>query len=224
MIHLHQVSCARPEGGSLFEVNLFLPKASYTRIKGSDHAAKSTLLNLILAVEQADSGSLNVAGIDLTSIPDARLPYLRRQLGIVSVQQPLFDDHTVLENLRMPLTFCGLQAYAIDERLTHIIDLARLKGHENRRVNKLDLPTRRIVEVARAIVHNPAILFAESPCTDMSQAQADHINNMLFSSRDHGATVIVTSESDLPADVPGNIRMDTYYLNHGRLSKHPAHP
>jgi ABC-type lipoprotein export system ATPase subunit len=167
---------------------------------GKSGSGKSTLLNLLGGLDQPTSGSLFVAGRDLSRMRSNELAHFRlATVGMVFQSFNLVASRTALQNVELPMIFagrspterreaarCALAAVGLEHRLTH--RPAELSGGEHQRV-----------AIARALVNRPKLLLADEPTGNLDTATANEIvallSNHVFQ---HGCTlVLVTHEEEL---------------------------
>lgn len=199
MIQFNQVNKNFNDVEVFKNINLFLPKASYTFICGSPGCGKTTLLNMIMAYEKPDSGTLSVDDMDITSLPDARIPFLRRQIGLVESSPLMLENRTVAENIAVPMQISGFDTKALQERVTISVEQSGLGTITDVPVQRLDENQRRLVALARATVHRPRILLVDSPVGELRDSTELTQTELLKSALNGGATIlIVGKESERP--------------------------
>src|SRR5579872_983317 len=108
MIRFINVSKRYSSGcNALDQVNLHVARGEMVFLTGHSGAGKSTLLKLIALFERGTQGQILVAGHNLASIPDRRIPFLRRSMGIILQSPHLLPDRTVFDNVALPLIIAG---------------------------------------------------------------------------------------------------------------------
>lgn len=220
MIQFNQVS-KNFSTVELFEnINLFLPKASYTFIGGSQGCGKTTLLNMIMAYEKPSSGMLTVDDMDITSLPEARVPFLRRQIGLVESSPLMLENRTVAENIAVPMQIVGVDQQALQERVAISLEQTGLSTIIDVRVQQLDQNQRRLVALARATVHRPRILLVDAPNEKLTDSTALTQKDLLQSALNDGTTIVVAgSELELPElidQLPGG--STALVINSGKIN------
>ncbi len=190
MIHFNRV-CKQFDDRVIFsDVTLFFPKASYTTVYGLKSSGKTTLLRMVMAYEKPDSGTLAVADIDIGSIPDNRIPYLRRQIGFLESSPVMLEDLTVAENLRVTLQIAGFNRPEIALRINTSLEDSDLGPLRDARANTLNYEHRRLVACVRATIHRPAIILADEAVNDQTTKTNTAVSSMLAEANRHGATVV----------------------------------
>jgi cell division transport system ATP-binding protein len=125
MIRFEQVGKRYPNGHvGLHELSFRVRRGEFLFVTGHSGAGKSTLLRLLLAMERPTSGKLLLAGQDLSTISNAQIPFLRRQIGVVFQNHQLLFDRTVFNNVALPLQILGLSKAEIAKR----VDSAGARG------------------------------------------------------------------------------------------------
>jgi putative ABC transport system ATP-binding protein len=182
----------------LKDVDLHIGRGEAVGLVGPSGSGKTTLLMVLAGLERADTGSIVVAGEDLTRLDEDDLARFRgRNVGIVFQSFHLIPTMTALENVAVPLELAGdaaafdrardeLAAVGLAERLGHYP--AQLSGGEQQRV-----------ALARALAPNPAILVADEPTGNLDEATGKQIVELLFKGHvERGTTLIlVTHDNNL---------------------------
>ena len=197
--HLNKVvPSAEGELSILDDLSLDLCRGDSLAIIGRSGSGKSTLLGLLAGLDLPSSGSIHLAGHDLTQLNEDQRARLRaEQVGFVFQSFQLLDSLNALENVMLPLELEGhadarqraralLERVGLGQRLTHYP--RQLSGGEQQRV-----------AIARAFVAEPAVLFADEPTGNLDSHTGERIIDLLFElNREHGATlVLVTHDARL---------------------------
>jgi putative ABC transport system ATP-binding protein len=163
---------------ALAGVTLGFPAAQFTAIMGPSGSGKSTLMHLLAGLDRPTSGSVIVDGAELAGLDDKRLTQLRRdRLGFVFQAYNLVPVLTALENITLPLTLAGRkpdQAW-----LDRLIDTVGLRDRLTHRPSELSGGQQQRVAVARALVHRPAVLFADEPTGNLDSVASEEVLNLL---------------------------------------------
>jgi putative ABC transport system ATP-binding protein len=178
---------------ALAGVTLEFPAAQFTAIMGPSGSGKSTLMHLLAGLDRPTSGSVVVDGQELAKLDDKGLTRLRRdRLGFVFQAFNLVPVLTALENITLPLTLAGrtpdkawldqlIETVGLRDRLTH--RPAELSGGQQQRV-----------AVARALVHRPAVVFADEPTGNLDSHSSEEVLGLLRRAVDEfGQTVIMVT-------------------------------
>ena len=192
MIHFHEVQKSVGKQQILTNLTLFLPKASYTLVQGDKQSGKTTLVRMIMGYEKPDQGSLQVDEIDIGSISDKRIPYLRRQIGLIAETPALLEEQTVLENISVPLQLAGFDRDVITQRLHAMLDLTGLGDEQQKKANELNSSQRQLVSAARATIHKPKIVLAEEPLQQLENDITRKVVELLNKANESGTTILAT--------------------------------
>lgn len=196
MIHFNQVSKQFNQHLIFSDVTLFFPKASYTTLYGSQFSGKTTLLRMIAAYEKPDSGSLTVADLDVGSMPQDRIPFLRRQIGFLESSPIMLEDLTVVENLGVTLQIAGLSRRDIAHRISESLLELGLEALGDVRAEALNYEQRRLVACVRATIHRPAIVLADETALDTNSDTATIVDSILEKANGLGATIVTAGYND----------------------------
>lgn len=198
MIHFNEVQKTLDNRQIINELTLFLPKTSYTLLCGESLSGKTTLMRMIMAYEKPDHGTLQVDDIDIGTIPASRIPFLRRQIGLIATSPALLDERTIVENISMPLELGGFDPDVKQSRVETLLEITGLQDDKNLTVGRLEKSQRHIVSAARAIIHKPPIVLADEPFKDIDENSASLIIDLLNKVNSEGTTVLVTCRNNEP--------------------------
>ena len=200
-----------PEGtlAILSDVSLEIARGETVAIMGASGAGKSTLLALLAGLDEPTSGTVRLAGNDLTTLDeDGRAAVRARHVGFVFQSFHLVPSLTALENAMLPLELAGradARAAAVD--VLAKVGLRERAGHYPRQLSGGE---QQRVAIARAFVTRPDVLFADEPTGNLDSATGARIMDLLFGlNEDAGATlVLVTHDRELAARCARVIRLD----------------
>jgi putative ABC transport system ATP-binding protein len=178
--------------------NMRLAPGEAVGLIGPSGSGKSTLLSVIAGLERPDSGSVRIAGQDITDLDEDRLALFRgRHIGIVFQSFHLIANMTALENVAVPLEFAGAaDAFARAEAILARVGLSGRRAHYP---VELSGGEQQRVALARALVSEPAILLADEPTGNLDGDTGRLITELMFDlRREHGATfLLVTHDASL---------------------------
>ncbi|KHL68383.1 MULTISPECIES: cell division ATP-binding protein FtsE [Pseudomonas] len=215
MIRFDQVGKRYANGHiGLHELSFQVEAGEFLFITGHSGAGKSTLLRLLLAMERPSTGKVLLAGQDLSTITTAEIPFLRRQIGVVFQNHKLLFDRSVFDNVALPLRILGLSRQEIAERVDAALARVSLRDRAKDFPNDLSTGQQQRVGIARAVVHEPALLLADEPTGNLDPRLAAEIMGVFEDINALGTTVLVASH-DLALIARMRHRMLT--LQRGRL-------
>lgn len=191
-------------------VNLTINKGEIVSIVGPSGAGKTTLLQIMGTLDKPDSGKVIFEGNDVTRYSDRKLSDFRnKNIGFVFQFHQLLPEFTALENTMIP----ALIAKKSKEEATQAAnDILELMGLTNRRFHKpaeLSGGEQQRVAVARALINNPMIVFADEPSGSLDTENKDELHSLFFKLRDklNQTFVIVTHDRQLAALTDRTISM-----------------
>lgn len=215
MIRFEQVGKKYPNGHiGLHELTFRVRKGEFVFVTGHSGAGKSTMLRLLLAMERPTSGKLLLAGQNLAQITRAQIPFLRRQIGVVFQNHQLLFDRSVFDNVALPLRILGLSQAEINQRVSLALERVSLKEKALQAPADLSTGQQQRVGIARAIVHQPALLLADEPTGNLDPRLAAEIMSVFEDINKLGTTVVIASH-DLALIARMRHRMLT--LQRGRI-------
>ena len=194
-----------PDGGDAVDVlrgaNLQVAAGESLAITGPSGSGKSTALNLIGALDRADSGEVVVDGRDLEKLGDEELAsYRNTTVGFIFQLHHLLPQCTILENMLIP-TLAARQRdpAALDLRAKSLLDAVGLAHRLHHRPGELSGGERQRVAVARALINQPKLLLADEPTGALDRTNATRLTSLLLElNRSQGVTlVMVTHALDL---------------------------
>ncbi|MBI4295668.1 MAG: heme ABC exporter ATP-binding protein CcmA [Chloroflexi bacterium] len=170
-------------------IDLVIKPGESVVIFGPNGAGKTTLIKVLATLLKPTSGNVRMAGFDLRT--DAA--QIRRKIGLVSHQTFLYDDLTVLENLK----FYGkmYDVPNLDERVTDIVARVGLTSHAYSQARTLSRGMQQRLSIARAVIHNPSIVLLDEPETGLDQDATVMLGEMLASMNGGQSTIIMTTHS-----------------------------
>src|SRR6478736_5426364 len=174
-------------------VSLEVERGEFVFIVGQSGSGKSTLLRLALKEENATSGSVLVAGRELSRLPDRKVPQLRREIGTVFQDFRLLPNKTVFQNVAFALQVIGKSRSVIRQTVPETLRIVGLEGKEKRLPHELSGGEQQRVAIARAIVNKPAILLADEPTGNLDPATSAGIMTLLSTINANGTTVLMAT-------------------------------
>lgn len=182
-----------------------------TTIVGPSGAGKTTLLQILGTLLPPDPGAeLLYDGTDLTRLPDRRLSAFRgSHIGFVFQFHQLLPEFSLLENVAMPALLRGDRRSDAFARARALLERMDLRGRDNHRPSELSGGECQRAAVARALINNPAVIFADEPSGSLDSHNRQRLHRLFFDLREElGATfVIVTHDENLAADADVIVRM-----------------
>ncbi|MBI1423582.1 MAG: cell division ATP-binding protein FtsE [Gammaproteobacteria bacterium] len=194
MITFIQASKRYPGGhDALLNVSFELQQGEMAFLTGHSGAGKSTLLKLIALIERTSRGQVLVNGENTAKVSRRRIPYFRRNIGIIFQDHQLLFDRTVYDNVALPLVIAGYPASEIGRRVRAALDKVGLLNKEKSFPITLSGGEQQRVGIARAVVNKPALLLADEPTGNLDPDLSWEIMQTFEQFRQVGVTVLVAS-------------------------------
>lgn len=220
MIVFNDVTKRYPGGHeALKQISFRLPAGEMAFLTGRSGAGKSTLLKLIVVMEKATRGQVVVNDQNLTRLARRKLPYFRRRIGVVFQDHRLLPEHTVFDNVALPLVVSGYNPRDIPRRVRAALDKVGLLGKETMFPLMLSGGEQQRVGIARAVVNRPSILLADEPTGNVDAAMSDDIMDIFQLFNQVGTTVLVATHELRHIE---RLRKPALCLENGRLVNRPA--
>lgn len=162
-------------------------------LTGHSGAGKSTLMKLILLMEQPSNGHVFVDGHHLERMPKSRIPYFRRNIGVVFQNHQLLFDRTVFDNVALPLQIAGYSYQEIGKRVRAALDKVDLLDKERSNPVVLSGGEQQRVGIARAVVNKPTLLLADEPTGNLDPELANEIMTLFRQFNEVGTTVMIAT-------------------------------
>ncbi|MCP4392291.1 MAG: cell division ATP-binding protein FtsE [Gammaproteobacteria bacterium] len=194
MIEFHNVT-KRYEGGyeALTNISLQLGDGEMAFLTGHSGAGKSTLLKIIALIEKPTRGQALLNRINLNTVSRHRIPYIRRNIGIIFQDHQLLFDRPVFDNVALPLQIQGYRPQEISKRTRAALDKVGLLHKEKSMPITLSGGEQQRVGIARAVVHKPLLLLADEPTGNLDPVLSREIMQIFIEFNQVGVTVLVAS-------------------------------
>jgi cell division transport system ATP-binding protein len=180
---------------ALADVNVTIPAGDFVFLVGPSGAGKSTFIRLLIRELVASHGRVQVAGRDLGRMRRGQVPKLRRRIGIVFQDFRLLPNKTVAENVGFALEVTGTPPADIRERVPQLLSLVGLQDHANHLPTQLSGGEQQRTAIARALVHDPAILIADEPTGNLDPVTSWEIIQLLIQINELGTTVLMATHN-----------------------------
>ncbi|MDA0176678.1 Lipoprotein-releasing system ATP-binding protein LolD [Mesoflavibacter sp. HG96] len=184
-------------------VNVDIKKGEIVSIVGASGAGKTTLLQILGTLDFIDTNKdtqLIINDVNITSLSEKQLAKFRNNhIGFIFQFHQLLPEFTALENVCIPAFIKGTNKNETEKRAKELLDFLGLSHRYNHKPNELSGGEQQRVAVARALVNNPELIFADEPSGNLDSESAENLHNLFFKLRDQfGQTfVIVTHNEEL---------------------------
>ncbi len=200
MIQLSQLERSYKTGPTetwvLRHISLTIREGEFVTIMGPSGAGKSSLLNVLAMLDDQWRGEYSLAGEPVHSMSrKQRADLARRQIGMVFQSYHLLDDLTVAENIDLPLSYKDIPRSQRQAMVADTLDRFGIVGKKDLFPSQLSGGQQQLVGIARAVVHQPALLLADEPTGNLHSTQADQIMKLFRTLNEQGTTVIQVTHS-----------------------------
>jgi cell division transport system ATP-binding protein len=220
VIEFRGVSKRYPSGDvGLEEVTFSAQREEFVFIVGSTGSGKSTVMRLLIKELEPTDGMIRVAGRDLTEIARKRVPYYRRNVGVVFQDFKLLPNRTVYGNVAYALQVTGASRREIREKVPDILRLTGLSLKLHNYPDQLSGGEQQRVSIARAFVNHPPLLLADEPTGNLDPETSIDIMRLLYRINRTGTTVLVATHDHAMVD---KMRRRVGELSHGRIVRDEA--
>ena len=181
-------------------VDLAIGKGEFVSIVGKSGAGKSTLLHILGTLDNADDGELQINGAPVAQLNKKKLAAFRNEnIGFVFQFHHLLPEFTALENVLIPALIAKKNESAARKRAEELLDYLGLSGRLKHKPGQLSGGEQQRVAVARALMNQPAIVFADEPSGNLDSASSQELHQLLFQLRNdlQQTFVIVTHNEEL---------------------------
>jgi len=184
-------------------VDLHIKKGEIVSVVGASGAGKTTLLHILGTLDKAskkEHSTFKIKGTDIQSLNDKALAKFRNEnIGFIFQFHQLLPEFTALENVCIPAFIKGVKPAEAEKHAKELLDFLGLSNRYKHKPNELSGGEQQRVAVARALVNNPDLIFADEPSGNLDSSSAENLHNLFFKLRDQfGQTfVIVTHNEEL---------------------------
>lgn len=188
----------RSDTPALEDIDFHVDDGEFVFLVGHSGAGKSTLLKLILREELPTEGRVMVDGKDVARLRRGKVPFLRRQMGIIFQDFRLIPSMTVYENVAFAMHVTNVKHKEIADRVDYMLELVHLEDKASAYPDTLSGGEQQRVAVARALAHSPKLVIADEPTGNIDPELSLEMMELLTAINSVGITVVVvTHEHDL---------------------------
>jgi len=181
-------------------VDLQVEKGEIVAIVGASGAGKSSLLNILSTLDKPDSGQVFFEGYNITKLSHSHVSEFRnRKIGFIFQFHHLLAEFNALENVCIPAFIAGTPKAAAEKRATELLQMLGLDARKHHKPNQLSGGEQQRVAVARALINNPSLIFADEPSGNLDSNNARELHELFIRLRAefNQTFVIVTHNEDL---------------------------
>ena len=196
LIRLENIRKSYGENEVLKNITISIQEKEFVTLLGPSGCGKTTTLRILGGFENPDSGRILFDGKDITNVPSNR-----RNLNTVFQNYALFPHMTVGDNVAFGLRVKGMNESDVKEKVHYGLKLVNLEGYENRKISQMSGGQQQRVGIARALVTDPDIIFADEPTGNLDSKTSDDVmRSMCDTVKSHGKTfIMVTHDPNMAA-------------------------
>jgi cell division transport system ATP-binding protein len=204
------------DGGhvGLDQVALRIGRGEFVFLVGPTGCGKSTCIRLLMKELEPTSGAVRIAGRDLADVTPKRLPYMRRNIGVIFQDFKLLPNRTVYANVAYALEVIGESRESIRRKVPDILRLVGLSTKLHNYPDELSGGEQQRVSIARAFVNHPPLLLADEPTGNLDPETSIGIMQLIYRINRTGTTVVVATHDREMVD---KMRRRVVELNQGRI-------
>ena len=184
-------------------VSLELDRGELVSIVGASGAGKSTLLYIVSSLEQADKGQVIFDGQEITTLPNKQLAaYRNHSIGFVFQFHHLLPEFTALENVSIPGWIAKSSKKKVQDRAIELLDFMGLADKKDKKPHSLSGGEQQRVAVARALLNNPALIFADEPTGNLDSENAASLHELFIRLRNEmNQSFLIVTHNELLANM-----------------------
>lgn len=195
VVALRGVNIYQGQSLILKDVNFTIEKGEFVYLVGKTGTGKSSLLKTLYGELSLKEGTAEVVGFDLRQMDWKKVPFLRRNLGVVFQDFQLLTDRNVHENLKFVLKATGWKDEKLmEEKINDVLDKVGLKTKAFKMPYEMSGGEQQRVDIARALLNSPKLILADEPTGNLDPETSDEIMQLLFQiAKDYGTSVIMAT-------------------------------
>ncbi|MFQ6485943.1 cell division ATP-binding protein FtsE [Brachybacterium epidermidis] len=210
----------RGQNPAVENLDIEFARGEFVFLVGASGSGKSTLMRMVLKETAPTSGTVHVAGKDLSRIPSWRVPALRRDIGMVFQDFRLLPSKTAYQNIEFALAVIGTPRKVVRRLVPEMLEMVGLEDKGRRLPHELSGGEQQRVAIARAYVNRPSILLADEPTGNLDPSTAEGILDLLAEINDRGTTVVMATHDRTAVD---RMRRRVVEMVAGRVVRDDAH-
>lgn len=215
MLALKNVTKTYGQTKVLSGASVQVPPKDCICIVGEGGSGKTTLLKLLTRIEDPTSGTVEIDGIPLSSVPPAILQLYRRRTGIIFQEPVLLTHASIEENIALPLDLFGVPATIRERNIKDLLKRLGLTDKADMLTGELSLSERMLVGIARAIITAPMVIVADEPFLPLDDGQQRMVVELLKNLHQKGTTIITLSKDPNTARL---LNARTLLLKDGKIT------
>ena len=215
MIEMQDVWKTYPDGSNALKgVTITINRNEFVYIVGPSGAGKSTFMKLIYREEKPSKGHLFVNGFNLDKLKQRKIPYLRRNIGVIFQDYRLLPKLTAVENIAFAMEVIEASKKLIKRRTVEVMEMVGLKDKIHALPTQMSGGEQQRVAIARAIVNNPAVIIADEPTGNLDPETSWGIMRLLEDINFRGTTIVMATHNK---DIVNTMRKRVIAIEKGTI-------
>ncbi|AFH59249.1 cell division ATP-binding protein FtsE [Paenibacillus caseinilyticus] len=215
MIEMHDVWKTYPNGGhALNGISVKVDQSEFVYVVGPSGAGKSTFMKLIYREERPTKGTIFVNGFNLEKLKQRKIPFVRRNIGVIFQDFRLLPKLTVFENVAFAMEVIEAPKKIIKKRTMEVLELVNLKDKIQSLPTQLSGGEQQRVAIARAIVNNPSVIIADEPTGNLDPETSWGIMKLMEEINFRGTTIVMATHN---REIVNSMRKRVLAIEGGRI-------
>ncbi|AEI38784.1 cell division ATP-binding protein FtsE [Paenibacillus mucilaginosus] len=215
MIEMHDVWKTYPNGGhALNGISVKVDQSEFVYVVGPSGAGKSTFMKLIYREERPTKGAIFVNGFNLEKLKQRKIPFVRRNIGVIFQDFRLLPKLTVFENVAFAMEVIEAPKKIIKKRTMEVLELVNLKDKIQSLPTQLSGGEQQRVAIARAIVNNPSVIIADEPTGNLDPETSWGIMKLMEEINFRGTTIVMATHN---REIVNSMRKRVLAIEGGRI-------
>lgn len=195
-------------------VSVQIDRNEFVYIVGPSGAGKSTFMKLIYREEVPTKGQISVGGFNIGKLKPRKIPYVRRNIGVVFQDFRLLPKLTAYENVAFAMEVIEAPKKVIKKRVNEVLELVGLREKANREPAQLSGGEQQRIAIARAIVNNPSVIIADEPTGNLDPETSWDIMKLLDEINFRGTTIVMATHNK---DIVNRMRKRVIAIENGNI-------
>jgi cell division transport system ATP-binding protein len=215
VIEMQDVWKTYPNGTHALQgVSVKIDRNEFVYIVGPSGAGKSTFMKLIYREEMPTKGQISVGGFNIGKLKPRKIPYVRRNIGVIFQDFRLLPKLTAFENVAFAMEVIEAPKKIIKKRVNEVLDLVGLRSKANREPSQLSGGEQQRIAIARAIVNNPSVIIADEPTGNLDPETSWGIMQLLDEINFRGTTIVMATHN---RDIVNKMRKRVLAIENGNI-------
>jgi cell division transport system ATP-binding protein len=217
VIEMNDVWKTYPDGSNALKgINVKVDRNEFMYVVGPSGAGKSTFMKLIYREERPTKGSIFVNGFNLEKLKQRKIPYVRRNIGVIFQDYRLLPKLTVFENVAFAMEVIEAPKKIIKKRVLEVLELVKLRDKASSLPTQLSGGEQQRVAIARAIVNNPAVIIADEPTGNLDPDTSWEIMKLMEEINFRGTTIIMATHNK---EIVNTMRKRVLAIEQGQIAR-----